>query len=117
MKILIIQTKVPYANWRAESALNFIMASSAFAEQVSVLFSDDSIWQLVTAQHAEQINHTALDKSLAALPYYEVKHCYVEQATAHHYGLTERDFYLPIAMLDHTATQQLITEHDLIYHF
>lgn len=77
-RILIVCRKAPYGNSLAREALDVALATSVFEQDLSLLFLDDGVWQLVPEQDSTAINGKNLSKPLSALPLYDVNEIYID---------------------------------------
>jgi tRNA 2-thiouridine synthesizing protein C len=77
-RILIVCRKAPYGNSLAREALDVALATSVFEQDLSLLFLDDGVWQLVPEQDSSAINSKNLSKPLSALPLYDINEIYID---------------------------------------
>lgn len=116
-KILFVMRQSPYGSNLAREALEAVLAAGSFEQQVSVLFMDDGVLQLLGDRQTGQTgrkNHCAM---LQALPLYEVDQLY---ADSHSLRLRKvaTDRTVPgVTTLDTGAVQKLMAGHHHILSF
>ena len=116
-KTLFIMRHPPYGTNLAQEALEAVLAAGSFEQQVSVLFMDDGVLQLIEQQNpaaSTQKNHHAM---LKALPMYDVDQLFVDQHSLDERQLTSKNTNLPVALIDSNAIRQLMARHDHILSF
>ena len=66
MRLLIIAASDPYTNWHAQELLDALLVSATFGAEVSLLFQDDGIVQLLPDQDAARLGRRSLVSQLDA---------------------------------------------------
>ena len=77
-KYLIINTHSPVDDFYAEESLELILSSASLDLEVSVLFLQNAVFQLLDNQQYELINRNLFAKTLQALELFALKNIYVE---------------------------------------
>lgn len=114
-KILFICRQPPYGSSLAREALDAVLASSAYGQELAVLFMDDGIFQLLDNQQAELIEQKSFSKMLPALPLYDVEQLYVCAHSLKERGLTSGQLCLPVNSLTRREIKQLMAQqHSLL---
>jgi tRNA 2-thiouridine synthesizing protein C len=86
--IAIIQTKPPFNQAKARESLDLILALAAVDHQLSVIFSDDAVYQLLPANNDSEAPLKAFQKSFGLFALYEIEHCLVCAASLAARGLS-----------------------------
>ena len=73
----VINKSAPFGNQAGQESLDFVMAASNFGQQISVFFVDDGVFQLLSEQLPQSIEHKDYSKTFAALPFYDIDDIYV----------------------------------------
>src|SRR5690554_7301836 len=71
-RILLISRHAPYGSSIAREALDAVLASAAYDQQISLLFMDDGVFQLLAEQDPGSIGQKSFASMLSALPLYDV---------------------------------------------
>ena len=113
-RILFLLTRAPYASARALETLESILVAGVFDQEVSVLFKDMGIYQLLNRQDGTAVGQRTVGKVLRALPEYEVDRLFVCKASMERLDLAQSDLYLPVDWLDHGEQRELIARQDAV---
>jgi len=119
MRLLYIAARAPYADDRAQELLDTLLVAASFGAQVSVLFQDDGVWQLLPGQNGAALGRKSLGAQLEALPLFEVDHIYTDAVSLAERGLagndqSSKDLLLPAQALDAPALAALLAGHDQV---
>jgi tRNA 2-thiouridine synthesizing protein C len=113
-KTLFIQHRAPYGSESAQETLDAALVCAAFGQDVSLLFQDDGVWQLLTSQSGKPLQRRTLGAQLEALELYDVKKLFVdaESLQARHIDVTQ--LTLSAQILDSAALKKLLAEQDMV---
>lgn len=112
--MLLVYRQSPWSGSGAREALDIALAGGAFDLPVSLLFLDDGVLQLATAQQAAAVQQKDLSANLRALPMFGVDELYVDQRSLDVRGLSTEAFDLPVTPLDDAALRTLLDRFDLL---
>jgi tRNA 2-thiouridine synthesizing protein C len=90
-KFMFVNRKAPYGTIYALEALEIVLISAAFDQDVSLSFLDDGVYQLVKGQNASGIGMKNFSPTYRALGDYEITKLYVEQESLDERGLKPED--------------------------
>jgi len=90
-KFMFVNRKAPYGTIYALEALEVVLISAAFEQDVSLAFLDDGVYQLMKGQNTKEIGMKNFSPTYKALGDYEVKKLYVEQESLDERGLKPED--------------------------
>lgn len=117
-KLLFINRQPPYGSARAREALDAVLAASAYGQELSLLFMDDGVFQLLDRQDSQAIDQKNLARQLAALPLYGVTPIYVHRESLAQRGINPQSLALDeLQLLTSTQVQALIAGQDQLLSF
>lgn len=90
-KFMYLNRKAPYGTIYAWESLEVVLIGAAFDQEVSLLFLDDGVYQLVKGQNTAAIGMKNFSPTYRTLGDYEVKNIYVDRDSLEARGLTEDD--------------------------
>jgi tRNA 2-thiouridine synthesizing protein C len=116
-KLLFTLRHAPYGNSLAKEALDAILATSAYEQDLSVIFMDDGVFQLMPQQQTDAIKQKNFINMLSAFPIYEIDALFVCEQSLHDRGITLASIPNNITVLDMQATVQLLKRQDHLLSF
>jgi tRNA 2-thiouridine synthesizing protein C len=117
-KILLINRHSAYGSSIAQEAVDVALAGALFNQQISVLFMDDGVFQLLKHQDAESIQQKNVASLLSVLPMYDLDKIYVDQDSLTQRQLSFEDLIsIQIQPLDTQAVKELISQQDHLLSF
>lgn len=90
-KFLYVNRRAPYGTIYAWESLEVVLIGAAFEQDVSLLFMDDGVYQLVKGMETKGIGMKNFTPTYAALGDYEVNKIYVDRDALAERGLTLDD--------------------------
>jgi tRNA 2-thiouridine synthesizing protein C len=90
-KFMYVNRKAPYGTIYALEALEVVLISAAFEQDVSLAFLDDGVYQLMKGQNTSGIGMKNFSPTFRALGDYEITKLYVEQESLDERGLQPED--------------------------
>ncbi|MDO8250383.1 MAG: sulfurtransferase complex subunit TusC [Rhodoferax sp.] len=116
-KFMFVNRKAPYGTIYALESLEVVLITATFDQDVSLVFIDDGVYELVKGQQTKDIGLKNFSPSYRALDGYDVEKLYVDQASLDQRGLTEKDLLVPVEVLDAQQMGQLMQQQDVILSF
>lgn len=117
-KILFTLRHAPYGSAIAREALDALLATAVFGQDISVLFMDDGVFQLLPEQSPGELPQKTLSSSLSALPLYDVEKLYVHAPSLEARGLTMDKLVLDgLVSLNSDEVATLLSEQDHLLSF
>ena len=114
MKYLYILRQPPYQGALAREALDMVLATAAFDQQVSLLFINDGVFQLCTNQNSKTLQQKNIEKTLQAFALYNISEIYYCQDSMDQRGLSVQDIYAAAKPLASKQHQTLLTSVDKV---
>jgi tRNA 2-thiouridine synthesizing protein C len=117
-KILFVSRKAPYGNSQSREALDALLAASAYDQELSLLFMDDGVFQLLSNQNSTLIHQKNMASSLKALELYGVENIYCLADSLIQRGLNRADLiFEDIKLIDNIAANNLMSQQDQLISF
>ena len=117
-KLLFISRHAPYGSSLAKDALDAILAASAYDQDVSLLFMDDGIFQLLSQQETTEIGQKNFSSILPVLSLYDIDSIYVHGESLQHRQITQDELILDgVQIIDSAAVCSLLAQQDQLLSF
>lgn len=116
-KILLVIRASPYGGIRSREALDAALLFSAFASEMSVLFSGDGVWQLVRGQQPEALGGKSVEAILGAFEAYDIHRVYADADALAERGIAATGLIAGARALDAADLRALIAVHDRVVTF
>lgn len=116
-KFMFVNRKAPYGTIYALESLEVVLISAAFDQDVSLVFMDDGVYQIVKGQHTKAIDVKNFSPTYRALEGYDIEKLYVDKASLDSRGLTEDDLLVDVNVLDAADMAKLMAEQDVVLSF
>jgi tRNA 2-thiouridine synthesizing protein C len=117
-KILFISRSAPYGEIKAKEALDATLAASVYEQELSLMFMDDGVFQLLKGQQGELIAQKNFNKMLSALPIYGVDNIFVHDESLAQRSLTKTDLILDsIKIISSREVGELFAQQDQLLSF
>ena len=116
-KFMFVNRKPPYGTIYALESLEVVLITATFDQDVSLVFLDDGVYELVKGQVTKGIGMKNFSPSYRALDGYDVEKLYVERESLELRGLTEADLIVPVEVLDTAQMAALMAEQDVVLSF
>ncbi|MGA3683199.1 sulfurtransferase complex subunit TusC [Pseudomonas graminis] len=113
--LLIISRQGPWSGPDAREALDIALAGGAFDLPVALLFMDDGVLQLATAQNASQVQQKDLSANLQALSMFGVEDLFACGTSLNQRGMQPTGLSVePLQVLDDSQIAGLIDRYDQV---
>jgi tRNA 2-thiouridine synthesizing protein C len=115
MKIAVLLSKLPLQDIAARESLDLIFALAAVEHQVSVIFCDDAVYQLLKSENSAELLVKDFRRSFKLFELYEIEQLYVCAESLRQRKLQANKLMLDLRALDTAELNQLLdTQHHLI---
>ena len=130
-KFMYLNRKAPYGTIYAWESLEVVLIGAAFDQEVSLMFMDDGVYQLVKGQDPSGIGMKNFSPTYRTLGDYEIKNVYVDGDSLTARGINQDDL-LQIAwedmetgeqvenivtVIDPARVRELMSEADVVFSF
>ena len=116
-KFMFVNRKAPYGTIYALESLEVVLITATFDQDVSLVFIDDGVFELVKGQQTKDIGIKNFSPSYRALEGYDVEKLYVDQDSLSARGLSEKDLLVPVEVLNAEQMGQLMAQQDVVLSF
>ena len=90
-KFMYMNRKSPYGTIYALESLEVVLIAAAFDQDVSLVFADDGVYQLMKGQDTDEIGMKNFSPTYSALGDYDIKKIYIEKESLEERGLSLDD--------------------------
>ncbi|MFL0798465.1 MAG: sulfurtransferase complex subunit TusC [Cellvibrionaceae bacterium] len=116
-KLLFVSRQAPYGNSLPREALDAVLAASAYEQDISYLFMNDGVFQLLKQQDPTEIGLKNLSATLQALELYGVDKIFACKESLQQRGLNQADLCMNVQVMERSALQSLLHSQDKILSF
>jgi len=116
-KFMFVNRKAPYGTIYALEALEVVLITAAFDQDVSLAFLDDGVYQLKKGQQTKGIETKNFSPTYRALEGYDIEKLYVEKESLDARGLSEEDLLVDVTVLSRAEMGNLMEEQDVLLSF
>jgi tRNA 2-thiouridine synthesizing protein C len=116
-KFMFVNRKAPYGTVYALEGLEVVLISAAFDQDVSMVFIDDGVYELVTGQQTKAIDMKNFSPVYRALEGYDIEKLYVEEESLKARGLTTKSLLVPVEVLNSAQMAELMDQQDVVISF
>jgi tRNA 2-thiouridine synthesizing protein C len=116
-KFMFLNRKAPHGTVYALEGLEVVLITAAFDQDVSMVFTDDGVYQLLKGIDSKGIEVKDFSKTYRALEGYDIEKLYVDQASMDARGLTEDDLIVDVTVLSVAEMANLMDEQDVVISF
>ncbi|MBK8738600.1 MAG: sulfurtransferase complex subunit TusC [Betaproteobacteria bacterium] len=116
-KFMFVNRKAPYGTIYALEGLEVVLISAAFSQDVSMVFLDDGVYELVKGQQTKAIEMKNFSPTYRALDGYDVEKLYVEKESLDARGLSEANLIVPVQVLNSAQMGELMQQQDVVVSF
>jgi len=116
-KFMFVNRKAPYGTVYALESLEVVLITAAFDQDVSLVFSDDGVYQIKKGQSTDAIGMKNFSPTYRALEGYDVEKLYVDKESLDERGLTEDDLLVDVEVVSRAQLADLMDEQDVVLSF
>ena len=130
-KFMYLNRRAPYGTIYAWESLEVVLIGAAFDQEVSLMFVDDGVYQLVKGCDTSESDMKNFMPTYRTLGDYGVRHMYVDQASLEARGLTNDDLIEVawedweteeevdniVEAVDSAKVTELMAESDVVFSF
>jgi tRNA 2-thiouridine synthesizing protein C len=113
-RFMYVNRRPPHGTIYALECLELVLVAAAFDQDVSVVFIDDGVCQLLKDQNTAAIGMKNFSKTYRALDDYDVEKIYVEQESLQARGLSENDLIIDVEVLAAEELRKIMAQQDVV---
>ena len=113
-RFMYVNRRAPYGTIYALECLEVVLVAAAFDQDVSVVFVDDGVCELMKKQDTTDIGMKNFSKTYGALDDYDVEKIYVEKESLDARGLTAEDLVIPVEVIAADDLRQIMSQQDVV---
>ena len=116
-KVMFVNRKAPYGTIYALESLEVVLITATFDQDVSLVFLDDGVYELLKGQDTKAIGIKNHSKTYRALDGYDVEKLYVERESLEARGLSEEQLLVDVEVLSSAQMGELMAGQDVVLSF
>ena len=116
-KFMYVNRKAPHGTVYALESLEVVLIGAAFEQDVSVVFIDDGVFEIVKGQVTTEVEMKNFSNTYKALEMYDVEKLYVSKDSLEERGLSEDDLIVDVEVKTAAEITALMEEQDVILSF
>ena len=116
-RFLFVNRKAPYGPIYALEALEVVLISAAFDQDVSLAFLDDGVYQVLAGNDPSGIGMKNFSPTYRALDDYDITKLYVERESLIERGLPEDGFVVPVNVVSRAEMAAIMSQQDVVLSF
>ncbi len=130
-KFMYLNRRAPYGTIYAWESLEVVLIGAAFDQEVSLMFVDDGVFQIVKGSDTSELDMKNFTPTYRTLGDYGVRHMYVDKQSLEARGLTQDDLIEVawedweteeevdniVEVVDSEQIAKLLEESDVVFSF
>ncbi len=116
-KVMFVNRKAPYGTVYALESLEVVLITATFDQDVSLVFLDDGVYELLKGQNTKAIGIKNFSPTYRALDGYDVEKLYVERESLEARGLSEDQLLVDVEVLSSAEMGELMAQQDVVLSF
>jgi tRNA 2-thiouridine synthesizing protein C len=113
-KILFLNRKPPHSTQACQEAVDAILTCSVFAQDVSLLFIDDGVYQLLDGQDPAQLPVKNAGAAYQALSLYDIRQVHVDMASLEARGIDLDALSIEAIPVARGKISELLEQQDMV---
>lgn len=114
-RITFISRSAPYGSNRANLCLDIALASAVFEQDVSYVFLDDGVYQILRGQDASIIKSKTLGNALETLGLYGIENVFADEGSLKRRNIDGTELLADIQVINSDALSELIKSSDTVF--
>ncbi len=115
--ILVILRSAPYGTSKARDAIDLILTSAAYDQDIHVLFSHDGVFQIVENQAPQALELKRISSLISAFEMYDIENVFCDSTSLTERNISVNQLINGIRPIDQTEIATLINNADTVLSF
>lgn len=116
-RIALLNRTSPFSTQQSKDSLDIALIAASFEQEVTLVFMDDGIFQLLKEQDGEKINRKGTHKSIEALSFYDIDKVYIDGASLRARNVSPADLVIDTELLTTEQLAALLHQQDIVLNF
>ena len=116
-RLLVVFRRGPYGSSLPRAGHDLALAAAALEQDVSVLFMDDGVWQLLDNQEASAIGAKTVSRTLASFALYDIDQFFVDAESLLRRGISRAELAGANSLLEPGQLAGFINDFDQVISF
>jgi len=116
-KIAFVTRRSPHGTANAREALDAVLASSAFCEDISLFFIADGVYQITTGQEPKDSLQRHISPTFGMLDLYDIEQIFFCEDSLAERGLQASQLFLGGAIISKKTIADKLGQFDQVIHF
>ena len=116
-KFMFVNRRAPHGTIYALESLEVVLIAATFDQDVSLVFLDDGVYELLKGQNTRAIGIENFSPTYRALDGYDVEKLYVERESLDARGLSEDQLLVDVEVLSSAQMGELMAQQDVVLSF
>lgn len=112
--LAFLMRRSPYAGSRAMESIEAAMVAAVFDQNVTLIFLDDGVYQLISGQEGAGLGLKSVANALRALPAYDIEQLVVAGEALESRGLDPADLAVSATVARNAEIRELIARQDVV---
>jgi len=116
-KIMYVMQKAPHGAIYPYEGLEFVLITGAYEQDLSLLFIEDGVYNLVKDQDTSELGIKGFVKTYRTLEGYDIEKLYVDQKSLDDRGLTTDDLIVDVEVKTPEEINAMMNEQHAVFPF
>lgn len=115
--IAVIIRSAPYGSSKARDAIDFVLTASAYEQDISVVFQNDGVFQLLQNQDSSELQLKRISALISAFEMYEIDQVYYSQSCLIERNIDHKHLINGPQEIDEYEIQNILNKADTVLTF
>ncbi len=116
-RFMLVNRRAPHGTIYGLEALEVALLAGAFDQDVTIVFADDGVYQLLKNQDTADVGLKDFARAYRALEDFEIRKAYAEQESLAARGLRADDLIISVQAIDARTLGDLMEQQDVLLSF
>jgi tRNA 2-thiouridine synthesizing protein C len=116
-KLTFVFRSGPHSGASGREGLDLVLLSASFEQEVSLVFTDEGVLNLLPGQRPELIGAKDYIAAFKALPLYDIENVYVCEQSLQEFGLSQTKLLIPVEFANAAQISRVLDSADEVLVF